>query len=35
MLAVKTLSKLFGVNDDEAVKNVVEAVEEVKTGEKP
>ena len=35
MLAVKTLSKLFGVNDDEADKNVVEAEEEVKTGEKP
>jgi len=35
MLATKTLSKLFGVNDEEAVENVVDAVEEVKTGEKP
>jgi len=35
MLATKTLSKLFGVNDEEAVENVVDAVQEVKTGEKP
>ncbi len=35
MLAVKSISKFFGINEDEAVKNVMDSVEEVKTGTKP
>jgi len=35
MLAVKSISKFFGINEDEAVQNVMDSVEEVKTGTKP
>ena len=35
MLAVKSISKFFGINEDEAVKNVMDSVSEVKTGQKP
>ena len=34
MLAIKTGAKLFGVNEDEAVKNVMDAVDEVKHEDK-
>lgn len=30
MLVIRALAKLFGVSEDEAVKNVVDAVEQVK-----
>jgi len=30
MLAIKSMSKFFGINEDEAVKNVMDAVQEVK-----
>ena len=35
MLAVKSISKFFGINENEAVQNVMDSVEEVKTGTKP
>ena len=32
MLAIKSVAKFFGINDDEAVQNVVEAIKEVDKG---